>query len=28
MTAVFLVFTTSRFDGELKKLVAYHPGTA
>ena len=25
MTAEFLVFTTSHFDRELKKLVAYHP---
>ena len=25
MTAEFLVFTTSRFDRELKKLVAHHP---
>jgi mRNA-degrading endonuclease RelE of RelBE toxin-antitoxin system len=25
MTAEFLVLTTSRFDRELKKLVAYHP---
>jgi len=25
MTAVYLVLTTSRFDRELKKLVACHP---
>jgi hypothetical protein len=25
MTAEFIVFTTSRFDRELKKLVAQHP---
>lgn len=25
MTAEFLVFTTSRFDRELKKLFAHHP---
>jgi mRNA-degrading endonuclease RelE of RelBE toxin-antitoxin system len=25
MTAEFLVLTTSRFDRELKKLVAHHP---
>jgi hypothetical protein len=25
MTAELLVFTTSHFDRELKKLVAYHP---
>jgi hypothetical protein len=25
MTAEFIVFTTSRFDRELKKLVAHHP---
>ena len=25
MTSEFLVFTTSRFDRELKKLVAHHP---
>jgi mRNA-degrading endonuclease RelE of RelBE toxin-antitoxin system len=25
MTAEFIVFTTSRFDRELKKLIAQHP---